>query len=287
MTTQNTPSGVEDIRSEPVTFQVEGVPIVGELFLPADYDESGVPLASVVCAGTWTSVRQQMTDRYAQKLAAEGLATLSFDFRTYGESGGEPRQIESPQMKARDIIAATEFLGTREEVAADRIGGMADLRQRRLYGPRYRTGSGPQGVRHERRLAARSLYRGPDVRGRRGRTEAHRRGPRRAGEIPFDGRGGLRAGRVAGRPRRGNGRRGVLRARRPREAARVDEPLRRDAVAGVVDVRRSGTRARRRRTVNVHPLRRSRPAGQRAPLPRRGVGTQDTLLDGGRAHRVL
>lgn len=125
MTKESTASGVEDVRREPVTFQVEGVPIAGELFLPADYDESGVPLAGVVCGGTWTSVRQQMTDRYAQKLAAEGLAALSFDFRTYGESGGEPRQIESPQMKARDIIAATEFLASRDEVDAERVGGMA------------------------------------------------------------------------------------------------------------------------------------------------------------------
>lgn len=124
MPTQNTTPAVESVRGEPVTFQVEGIPVVGELFLPADY-ESGVALPGVVCAGTWTSVRQQMTDRYARKLAAEGLAALSFDFRTYGESGGEPRQIESPQMKVRDILGATEFLRSRDEVDAERIGGMA------------------------------------------------------------------------------------------------------------------------------------------------------------------
>ncbi len=64
-----------------------------------------------------------MTQRYAMKLAAEGLAALSFDFRTYGESGGEPRQIESPTMKVRDIINAAEFLTARDEVG--RVGGLS------------------------------------------------------------------------------------------------------------------------------------------------------------------
>jgi fermentation-respiration switch protein FrsA (DUF1100 family) len=53
------------------------------------------------------------------------MAALSFDYRTYGESGGEPRQIESPQWKVRDITAATRFLMSREEVDAERVGGMA------------------------------------------------------------------------------------------------------------------------------------------------------------------
>ena len=116
----------EDARAVPVRFDSDGVEIVGEIYLPEGYDpaRSG-PLPGVVCIGTWTSVRQQMTQRYAKKLAAEGLAALSFDYRTYGESGGEPRQIESPQWKIRDIMNATGFLAKREEVDAERIGGMA------------------------------------------------------------------------------------------------------------------------------------------------------------------
>jgi len=112
------------VESVPVSFQVDGVEVVGELFLPAG-QEAGTALPGVVCAGTWTSVRQQMTDRYARKLAAEGLAALSFDFRSYGASGGEPRQVESAAMKAEDITAAAEFLRAREEVGGRPVGGLA------------------------------------------------------------------------------------------------------------------------------------------------------------------
>jgi hypothetical protein len=112
------------VTSVPVLFPSDGAELAGELFLPPGHDPAE-PLPGVVCAGTWTSVRGQMTDRYARGLAAEGLAALSFDFATYGESGGEPRQVESPQRKARDILAATTFLAGRGEVDGERLGGMA------------------------------------------------------------------------------------------------------------------------------------------------------------------
>jgi fermentation-respiration switch protein FrsA (DUF1100 family) len=107
-----------------VRFDSEGVELVGELYLPPGAG-GGAPLPGIVVGGTWTSVRQQMTQRYAAKLAAEGLAALSFDFRTYGESGGELRQIESPAGKAVDLLSAATFLASRPEVDGDALGGLA------------------------------------------------------------------------------------------------------------------------------------------------------------------
>jgi uncharacterized protein len=114
------------VRAVPVKFDSDGAGLVGEIYLPARFDAAGGgPLPGVVVTGTWTSVRQQMAQRYAKRLAAGGLAALSFDYRTYGESGGEPRQIESPTAKVRDIANAARFLASREEVDGERVGGMA------------------------------------------------------------------------------------------------------------------------------------------------------------------
>ena len=115
----------DNIQNIPVSFESDGVELIGEIYLPAGYQPGSAPLPGVVVTGTWTSVRQQMTQRYAKKLAAEGLAALSFDYRTYGESGGEPRQIESPEWKVRDITSAASFLASRDEVDGERVGGMA------------------------------------------------------------------------------------------------------------------------------------------------------------------
>jgi fermentation-respiration switch protein FrsA (DUF1100 family) len=126
MTIENNDAAfTEDIQTVPVRFDSDGIELVGEIYLPEDHETGASPLPGVVVTGTWTSVRQQMTQRYAKKLAAEGLAALSFDYRTYGESGGEPRQIESPEWKVRDIANATDFLASRDEVDGDRVGGMA------------------------------------------------------------------------------------------------------------------------------------------------------------------
>jgi alpha-beta hydrolase superfamily lysophospholipase len=44
-------------------------------------------------------------------MAERGYAALAFDHRTFGESGGMPRQLEDPMGKAADISAAVTALG--------------------------------------------------------------------------------------------------------------------------------------------------------------------------------
>jgi alpha-beta hydrolase superfamily lysophospholipase len=39
-------------------------------------------------------------------MAQRGFVALTFDFRGWGESGGQRRQLENPQQKIDDIIAA-------------------------------------------------------------------------------------------------------------------------------------------------------------------------------------
>ena len=107
-----------------LTFQSEGVNMVGNLFLPTNY-RVGQKLPGVVVTGTWTSVKEMMSNTYAQKLAEQGFAAFTFDFRFYGESGGTPRNVENPVAKAQDINNATRFLQTINAVDAGRIGGLA------------------------------------------------------------------------------------------------------------------------------------------------------------------
>ncbi|MEU0406067.1 lysophospholipase, partial [Streptomyces sp. NPDC006197] len=59
-----------------VTFDSDGVTLTGNLYLPESVDTPG-PLPGIVVAGTWTSVKELMADRYAERLAARGYAALS------------------------------------------------------------------------------------------------------------------------------------------------------------------------------------------------------------------
>jgi fermentation-respiration switch protein FrsA (DUF1100 family) len=109
---------------EHVTFAGDAAKLTGHLFLPdtAGTDDDGAPVPGVVVAGTWTSVKEQMADRYAEQLARRGYAALSFDFTGYGESAGEPRDYESPELKVRDIRAAADFLTGHPAVTDGQLG---------------------------------------------------------------------------------------------------------------------------------------------------------------------
>jgi fermentation-respiration switch protein FrsA (DUF1100 family) len=114
----------EIIVIEPVRFSAEEAVLTGNLYLPADARE-GVELPGIVVTGTWTSVKEQMANRYAQRLAERGLAALSFDFTGFGLSGGEPREVESPSLKEGDIRSAVSFLHRHPAIDGDRIGALA------------------------------------------------------------------------------------------------------------------------------------------------------------------
>jgi dienelactone hydrolase len=113
----------EAATSKRVEFTSAGERMVGELYLP-DGHRAGEKLPTVVVTGAWMTVRQQMPARYAAELADRGYAALVFDFRGWGESGGQRRQVEDPASKIADIRAAVRFAATLPQVNASRIGGL-------------------------------------------------------------------------------------------------------------------------------------------------------------------
>jgi fermentation-respiration switch protein FrsA (DUF1100 family) len=87
-------------------FEVEGVAMVGHLHVPT----SAEPRAVAVLTGPLTSVKEQAAGTYARALADRGLLALAFDHRTFGESGGQPRQFENPFAKVQDVKGAVSAL---------------------------------------------------------------------------------------------------------------------------------------------------------------------------------
>ncbi|MFJ9743339.1 alpha/beta hydrolase [Streptomyces sp. NPDC101166] len=102
-----------------ISFDREGLTLVGDLFTPEGFDESGHYQALIV-QGSLTSVKEQMPNAYAQRFAEQGFVALAFDYAHYGESAGEPRQFESPAEKLSDLQAAVTYLG--EQLYVDAVG---------------------------------------------------------------------------------------------------------------------------------------------------------------------
>ncbi|MEV8533887.1 alpha/beta hydrolase [Streptomyces sp. NPDC051211] len=83
-----------------VTFEAGGAKLVGHLYLP----DTEPPAAGVVVAGTWTSVKELMADRYAERLARRGYAALSFDFTGVGESEESPGTASHRSGRSRTSV---------------------------------------------------------------------------------------------------------------------------------------------------------------------------------------
>jgi fermentation-respiration switch protein FrsA (DUF1100 family) len=110
-------------KVERVTFESDGTKLVGDLYTPQGHKDGGLP--ALIVTGSWLTVKEQMPAVYAARMAADGFAALTFDYRGWGESDGEPRSFEVPASKARDIQNAVGFLQKRVGVDSARIGALA------------------------------------------------------------------------------------------------------------------------------------------------------------------
>jgi fermentation-respiration switch protein FrsA (DUF1100 family)/ketosteroid isomerase-like protein len=110
-------------RVSKVAFRSGSEKMVGNLYLPSNH-RAGTRLPSVVIAGPWLNVKEQVAANYARKLAGQGLAAFIFDFRHWGESGGQPREVESPRKKIEDIRSAVAWMKTSPAIDPGRIGAL-------------------------------------------------------------------------------------------------------------------------------------------------------------------
>ncbi|HEY0624698.1 alpha/beta hydrolase [Sphingomonas sp.] len=97
-----------------------GITLAGDLYLPKSRADQR--LAALAVGGPFGAVKEQSSGLYAQTMAERGFAALAFDASYTGESGGEPRNVASPDINTEDFNAAVDFLGLHPSVDRERIG---------------------------------------------------------------------------------------------------------------------------------------------------------------------
>lgn len=111
----------EKVEDRKVTFKNRyGLTLAADLYLPRDRGNRRLPALAV--SGPFGAVKEQSSGLYAQTMAERGFATLAFDPSYTGESGGEPRNVASPDINTEDFSAAVDYLGTQSFVNRERIG---------------------------------------------------------------------------------------------------------------------------------------------------------------------
>jgi len=111
----------ESVDHQKVTFRNRyGITLAGDLYLPKDRANRRLPALAV--GGPFGAVKEQSSGLYAQTMAERGFVTLAFDGSYTGESGGEPRNVASPDINTEDFSAAVDYLGLHSSVDRERIG---------------------------------------------------------------------------------------------------------------------------------------------------------------------
>jgi fermentation-respiration switch protein FrsA (DUF1100 family) len=85
-----------------LSFQSDGTRCAATLYRPTD---TAASVPCVVMGHGFTGTQDQLAP-YAERFAAAGLAVLTFDYRHFGASDGQPRQIVDVRKQLEDWQAA-------------------------------------------------------------------------------------------------------------------------------------------------------------------------------------
>ena len=109
------------VNIHPVTYQLNGLDIVANVYTPANYDVSK-KYRAIVVAHPNGGVKEQVAGLYAQRLAEQGYITITADAAYQGGSGGQPRSVDKPANRIEDIHGMADFITRYTGVDAEHLG---------------------------------------------------------------------------------------------------------------------------------------------------------------------
>ncbi len=114
----------KSIQTKFVTFRNRyGIDVAGHLYLPKNFNPNN-KYAAIVVSGAFGAVKEQHSGLYAQEFAKAGFVAVAFDPSFTGESGGNVRNVGSPDIFTEDFSAAIDFVGSLAYVDRERLGAM-------------------------------------------------------------------------------------------------------------------------------------------------------------------
>ncbi len=88
--------------TNPVTFKSFGLDLVGDLYLPEDFDPAR-KYKAIVGASPFPQVKDQIPATYGQEMAARGFVYLGFDYVGMGSSPALPGEHKQSRYMFRLI----------------------------------------------------------------------------------------------------------------------------------------------------------------------------------------
>ncbi len=101
-----------------VSFNVQGTSLSAWLYLPENLSS---PVPCIVMGHGFGGTKDMLLENYAVRFQEAGFATLIFDYRFLGESGGEPRQLIWIPYQLEDWSAAVAYARSLKEINPAKI----------------------------------------------------------------------------------------------------------------------------------------------------------------------
>jgi fermentation-respiration switch protein FrsA (DUF1100 family) len=101
-----------------ISFEVQGMKVSAWLYLPEDLT---APVPCIVLNTGFGGTKGMILESYALRFREAGFAALTYDYRYFGESEGQPRQMFSVRSQLEDCRGAISYARSLKEIDPERI----------------------------------------------------------------------------------------------------------------------------------------------------------------------
>lgn len=108
---------------QPVSYNLHGLKIAANVYLPTDFDETR-SYPAITIAHPNGGCKEQVAGLFAQKLAEAGFVTIAADARYQGASAGEPRLRDYPSNRIGDVSGMVDYLIRLSYIDNEKIGSL-------------------------------------------------------------------------------------------------------------------------------------------------------------------
>jgi len=111
-------AGDMQFTKDRISFLSEGTKCSGYLYLPTNNSRNG---PCILLANGFSGTMDYRLPQFAERFVLEGFCVLIFDYRFFGESEGEPRQLIVTNKQREDIRNVIRFLKQQENLNPEKI----------------------------------------------------------------------------------------------------------------------------------------------------------------------
>lgn len=101
-----------------VTFKVGETALSAWLYFP---ENLSAPVPCIIMSHGFGGTKDMLLESYALRFVEAGMAVLTYDYRHFGTSEDEPRQLFSIAYQLEDLKAAIKYVRGRNEIDSDKI----------------------------------------------------------------------------------------------------------------------------------------------------------------------